>query len=80
MPVTYIGRAQDCDIRLNVEGVEPFHCVLAHRPGELTIRDLDSPSGTFVNGQRIRFALLGDGDLLDIGPFPLPAVPLPSRS
>jgi pSer/pThr/pTyr-binding forkhead associated (FHA) protein len=69
VPVMFVGRTQGCDVRLNVEGIEPFHCVLASRPGEVTVRDLNSAQGTFVNGQRISAALLRDGDLLDVGPF-----------
>src|ERR1700722_15036142 len=69
VPVMYIGRAPGCDVRLNVEGIEAFHCVLASRPGEVMLRDLNSAQGTFVNGQRISAALLRDGDLLDVGPF-----------
>ena len=68
-PATLVGRAEGCEIRLNVEGVEPFHCVIARGPNEVTIRDLDSALGTFVNGQRIRSVRLRDGDLLDVGPF-----------
>src|SRR5262252_4163716 len=68
-PATLVGRAAGCEIRLNVEGVEPFHCVFARGPDEVTIRDLDSALATFVNGQRIRSVRLRDGDLLDVGPF-----------
>jgi hypothetical protein len=69
VPVTFVGREQGCDIRLNVDGVAPFHCVLAAGPNEVTLRDLGSERGTFVNGQRVSAALLRDGDLLDVGPF-----------
>lgn len=69
VPTTFIGRAPRCDVRLNVEGVEAFHCVLTYHAGEASIRDLNSSHGTFVNGQRIAVAALRDGDLLDVGPF-----------
>src|ERR1043166_3711353 len=68
-PATLVGRADGCDVRLNVEGIEPFHCVIARGPDDATIRDLESSLGTFVNGQRVRSTRLRDGDLLDIGPF-----------
>src|SRR6516225_4327125 len=67
--MTLLGRDPDCDLRLNVEEVEPFHCAIAGGPDEVKLRDLNSARGTFVNGQRIRVALLRDGDLLDVGPF-----------
>jgi hypothetical protein len=69
VPTTFIGSSQGCDVRLNVEGVEPFHCVLTYNAGELAIRDLNSSRGTFVNGQRITTTQMRDGDLLDVGPF-----------
>jgi hypothetical protein len=79
MPVTLVGRDHGCDIRLNVEGVELFHCVLGCRPGEVRIHDLHSERGTFVNGQRVQAVTLRDGDLVDVGPFRfrvlLPPVP-----
>jgi hypothetical protein len=68
-PATFLGRAQGCDVRLNVEGVEAFHCVVVCRPGDVVLRDLNSTQGTFVNGQRVSSVVLKDGDLLDVGPF-----------
>ncbi len=32
VPLTFIGRASGCDIRLNVEGVDPLHCLLVQVP------------------------------------------------
>jgi pSer/pThr/pTyr-binding forkhead associated (FHA) protein len=69
VPVTFIGRDAGCDLRLNVEGVEPFHCVLASGPDGVALRDLGGGRGTYVNGQRVAAAALRDGDLLDVGPF-----------
>ena len=69
VPLTFLGRAARCEIRLNVKGVDPLHCLLVQGPEGLIVRDLDSASGTFVNGQRIAHALLHDGDLLNVGPF-----------
>lgn len=68
-PTTFLGSGPASDIRLNVESVEPLHCVLAAGPDGLTIRDLGSRQGTYVNGQRVRAAALQDGDHLAIGPF-----------
>ncbi len=68
-PVTFLGRDAGCELRLNVEEVEPFHCALAHGGGGVTVRDLGGPRGTFVNGQRVAAVALRDGDLLDVGPF-----------
>jgi hypothetical protein len=69
MPTTFIGRTQGCDIRLNVEGVDPMHCLLVVGVDGLRVRDLNSVQGTFVNGTRADNALLQHGDLLKVGPF-----------
>src|SRR5438093_13544116 len=67
--LTLIGRSPGCDIRLNVEDVNPLHCVILQTPGGLVLRDLDSGSGTFVNDQRVTTCLLTDGDTVTVGPF-----------
>jgi len=69
VPLTLIGSSHGCDIRLNVEDVAPLHCVLLQAPGGLILRDLDSGSGTFVNGQRVSSCLLCDDDTVTVGPF-----------
>jgi pSer/pThr/pTyr-binding forkhead associated (FHA) protein len=68
-PLTLIGRAADCDVRLNVEEVEDHHCLLFHGPTGLVLRDLQSSGGTYVNGQAVPTCILHEGDLLSIGPF-----------
>lgn len=68
-PTTFLGSGPASDVRLNVESVEPLHCVLALGIDGLTIRDLGSRQGTYVNGQRIRAATLQDGDHLTVGLF-----------
>lgn len=66
---TFIGRAPNCDVRLNVDGVEPLHCLLVVGAGAVHLRDLNSAKGTFVNGDRVENAPLRNGDLLKVGPF-----------
>ena len=68
-PTTFIGRTDDCDIRLNVDGVDPMHCLIVLGPDGVRLRDLNSVHGTFVNGVRADNALVRHGDLLKIGPF-----------
>ncbi len=68
-PTTFIGRSQDCDVRLNVEGVDPMHCLLVVADAGVQMRDLNSVHGTFVNGVRADNVALADGDLLKVGPF-----------
>jgi pSer/pThr/pTyr-binding forkhead associated (FHA) protein len=68
-PLTLIGRSAPSDIRLNVNGIDPVHCVVVVGADGLHARDLDSSDGTHVNGERITQAALRDGDLLKIGPI-----------
>jgi hypothetical protein len=67
-PLTLIGRAEGCDIRLNVDGVEPLHCALVNTPQGLVLRDLGG-EGTLVNGAPPDAAPLQDGATLAVGPF-----------
>jgi pSer/pThr/pTyr-binding forkhead associated (FHA) protein len=64
-----IGQGEHCDIRLNVEEVEPLHCLLFHTLEGFRIRDLGSAAGTFVNGAAVAEQLLTSSDRLSIGPF-----------
>ncbi|MFO0968085.1 MAG: FHA domain-containing protein [Gemmataceae bacterium] len=66
-PVTLIGRAAGCDIRLQVEGVSPRHCLLAQTVEGLLLRDLGSDAGTLVNDERVQAAVLSEGDVLTVG-------------
>src|SRR6185369_15425564 len=70
-PLTLIGRAADCDVRLNVDPVALHHCAIFRGPAGLVLRDLGSDSGTLVNDQLIGSCVLKDGDVLAVGPFKL---------
>ena len=69
VPTTFIGRNPDCEIRLNVDGVDSLHCVLIATSAGIRVRDLGSRDGTFVNDQRVDHVALADGDVLKVGPF-----------
>src|SRR5438874_1346428 len=71
LPLTCVGRAPSCDLRLDVDGVSPLHCLVVHGPGGFLVRDLDTEGGTLVNGERVGSAALRDGDLLAVGPYQL---------
>src|SRR5688572_23060165 len=66
-PLTFVGRAAVCDIRLNVPGIDPFHCLFVHVPTGLMVRDLNSSTGTLINGERVTQVTVHDGDTLAIG-------------
>ncbi len=67
-PLTLIGEAPGCEVRLNVDGVAPLHCALAWGPDGLVLRDL-AGQGTLVNGRPVSAGPLHDGDTLAVGPF-----------
>jgi predicted component of type VI protein secretion system len=48
-----IGRAEDCDLRVESDFVSTYHCVLLLDDYTLRLRDLASKNGTFVNGRRV---------------------------
>ncbi len=51
--VTSLGRHDDCIIRIKSSQVSRKHCEILEAGGTLTVRDLGSSNGTFVNGKRI---------------------------
>ena len=57
-----LGRAQDCDIRLNVVHLSRHHAKLTVRKDGVYVDDLGSSNGTFVNGNRVQAATLRAGD------------------
>jgi pSer/pThr/pTyr-binding forkhead associated (FHA) protein len=67
---TVLGRARGCDVELESVDISSVHCVITRGAEGLVIRDLNSRSGTKVNGERIRNEVaLRDTDLLQVGPF-----------
>jgi predicted component of type VI protein secretion system len=51
--VTSVGRHDDCWIRIKSSQVSRKHCEIFESGGKLTIRDLGSSNGTYVNGKRV---------------------------
>src|SRR5262245_37546408 len=67
LPVTVIGRAEACDVRLTGEGVGEWHCCLALTPAGLVMRSWH-PTETRVNGKFAAAGVLRHGDHLQVGP------------
>lgn len=57
-----IGRREECDLTLTFPAVSEVHSVIFRRADHYFIRDLNSRTGTFVNGRRVREVQLTDGD------------------
>jgi adenylate cyclase len=64
-----IGRALDNDIVLNHAIVSRHHAQVQLRGRDTWVADLNSRNGIFVNRLRVKEEQLGDGDVLQIGPF-----------
>ncbi len=63
-----IGRAAECDIMLDDEGVSRKHAKISVRAdGTIQLLDLNSTNGTFSNGEKIEIQALKDGDKIQIG-------------
>jgi VWFA-related protein len=70
-PVT-IGTAATCTLQLPAEeGVENEHARLWWRDGSPMVHSLGRDALTLLNGEPVRWASLGDGDQLTVGPFVL---------
>jgi Nif-specific regulatory protein len=62
-----IGSDSSNDVRLEDPAVAPQHCSIMEGPGGFLLRDMDSSSGTYVNGIPISERLLSFGDQISIG-------------
>lgn len=63
-----LGRARGCTIRIPSSEVSRQHCRLRMENGILTVEDMESINGTFVNGRRVRdIQSLHPGDRLTLG-------------
>ena len=68
-----LGREKSPKVtQLNHPLVSRFHAEITRQGTQITIRDLGSSNGTFVNGERLRQAVsLKPNDVIGIGPFSL---------
>jgi len=64
---TVLGRAPDADIRLENKGVSRRHCEIWLGPHGITLEDLSSRNGTYLNEALISTAPLYHGDRVTLG-------------
>src|SRR5207253_8994211 len=62
-----IGRSSDLDMVLIEDMVSRKHARISLQDGAITIADLGSTNGTFVNGEKVKKAELKEGDRVLIG-------------
>jgi len=65
---TTLGRREDCGLRVPVSDVSRNHCQITVEGEKVSIKDLGSANGTYVNDQRIGEQSLRPGDLVKVGP------------
>jgi hypothetical protein len=75
-----VGRSSDLDMVLVEEMVSRRHARIDMKSGVITIEDLGSTNGTFVNGEKIQQAKLREGDRVLIGTSILKLVSVPAGS
>jgi transcriptional regulator with GAF, ATPase, and Fis domain len=79
-----IGRNSSNSISLEDESVSPSHCRINCDNGRFLLTDMDSDSGTFVNGIPVKQRELAPGDQIAIGSslfvFKVERSPAPARS
>lgn len=68
MPIS-VGRDPKCDLFLNNMTVSREHALIEEVDGLITVRDMNSLNGTWVDGQIVEHAPLYEGSILQIGTF-----------
>lgn len=66
---TTLGRRPYSDVVMENLAVSGRHACLIRQDQQVTIEDLDSTNGTYVNGRLIKKQILQDGDVIKISKF-----------
>ncbi len=62
-----VGRVANCEVHIDDQAVSRRHCTLAVHGTEITITDLDSANGTYLNERSVKTATAHPGDLIRVG-------------
>lgn len=62
-----LGRSPDNDIQINDATISSHHCEVNVSDISISVRDLGSRNGSFVDGKKIEKAVLQSGELLRLG-------------
>ena len=76
-----VGRAPTSGLVLLATEVSRAHCQIVLANGAVTVTDLESTNGTFVNGERInRVTDLSPGAIVQVGPYQLTYAQMPATN
>src|SRR5215813_5665371 len=68
LSVIKLGKVPSAHLKLDDETVSRMHAIIeVNGPGDVSIIDLGSTKGTFVNGQKVNKAKLQSGDTIVVG-------------
>ncbi len=76
---TRVGRSLAADVRFDDPTVSRRHALLVRQPDGVRVLDDRSLNGVFVNGERIEWRMLEDGDEIVVGRYRLRFLSVPSR-
>ena len=66
--INLVGRSADsCTILLDDQSVGREHCAVRVKEGSVTVHDLGSTNGTFINGNKLTGKILTSQDVMTIG-------------
>ena len=69
-PQFVIGRLPDCNLRIESKALSRHHAQININDGLVTVKDLGSTNGTFVDGKKItEEVVLKNGQTLRVGPL-----------
>jgi FHA domain/Zinc-ribbon containing domain len=74
---TRIGRSLAADVRFDDPTVSRRHALIVRQPDGLRVLDDRSLNGVFVNGERVEWSTLADGDEIVIGRHRLHFIDVP---
>jgi predicted RNA-binding Zn-ribbon protein involved in translation (DUF1610 family) len=77
---TRIGRSLAADVRFDDPTVSRRHALVVRQPDGVRVLDDRSLNGVFVNGERIEWRTLNDGDEILVGRYCLTFVSVPAES
>jgi pSer/pThr/pTyr-binding forkhead associated (FHA) protein len=66
-----VGRSESAALRLVADEISRVHAAFTRDLEGVTVADLASKNGVFINGSRTQTQVLRDGDIIELGPIAL---------